>query len=329
MPTNRKQLDELAVGGGATGQSMVPGPVTTGKASRPQDKIASEPMVKAQNPAGTPEEETDVQSNVKADGNADANAATIKAKPSAANESHSFDSSELIEAFGSEELTEEFKEKVSLIFNAALTSKLDEEVSRIENEYEDRLAEEVETITSTLTESVDKYLTYAVQEWAKNNEVAIESTLRSEITESFIEGLKNLFTDHYISVPTEQLDVMETLAAKVEELESMVNEKIDESIELKKALGEAVKVEVFAEVSEGLASTQVEKLKSLTESVEFTEADEYKKKITTIKESFFRAKKPSAGVLTEEADDGLITDYVQATGSMAQYVSAISKTAKV
>lgn len=330
MPKNKEQLDELAVGGGATGQSSVPGPVTTGKAARPQDKIASEPMNKTQNPAGTPEEETDSQNNTKPDANQAANAASIKAKPSAAaNEEKTFDSKDLIEAFGSEELTEEFKEKISLIFNAAISSKLNEEVERIEGEYEARLSEEVESITATLTESVDKYLTYAVQEWIKSNEVAVESSLRTEITESFIEGLKNLFADHYISVPQEKLDVMETLAAKVEELEMTINEKINENIELQKVIAEATKTEVFAEASEGLAATQVEKLKSLTESVEFTEANEYKKKILTIKESFFRAKKSSAGVLTEEAEDGLVTDNVQASGPMAHYVKAISKTAKV
>lgn len=331
MPKNKEQLDELAVGGGATGLSTVPGPVTTGNSARPQDRTAKDPISKAQNPAGTPEEDTDPQNNVKATTDNSAAAASIKAKPSAAgtNEDKTFDSKDLIEAFGSEELTEEFKEKISLIFNAAISSKLSEEVERIEEEYEARLSEEVETITTTLTESVDKYLSYAVQEWMKSNEVAIESSLRTEITESFIEGLKNLFADHYISVPQERLDVMETLATKVEELEMAINEKIEENIELKKVINEATKTEVFSEASEGLAATQVEKLKSLTESVEFTEADEYKKKILTIKESFFRAKKPSAGVLTEEADDGLVTDNVQATGQMAQYVKAITKTAKV
>lgn len=328
MPKNKEQLDELAVGGGATGQSTVPGPATTGKAARPQDKMASEPMNKAQNPAGTPEDETDPQNNTKPTTDSAANAASIKAKPSAAaaNEETSFDANELIEAFGSEELSEEFKEKVSLIFNAAISSKLSEEVSRIESEYEARLTEEVESITASLTESVDKYLTYAVQEWMKNNEVAIDSTLRSEITENFIEGLKGLFSDHYIAVPQDKLDVMEEMVSKIEELEGKVNEKINENIELQKLVNEATKTEVFADVSEGLAATQVEKLKSLVESVEFVDSEDYKKKISTIKESFFRSeKKPSVGVLMEE-DVELDGSNVRATGPMAAYMKAISKT---
>lgn len=329
MPKNKEQLDELAVGGGATGQSQTAAPAATGKAARPQDKIASEPMNKAQNPAGTPVEDTDPENNTKVDANQAANAASIKAKPSAANEEATFDANELIEAFGSQEVSEEFKDKVSLIFNAAVTSKLSEEVARIEGEYEARLSEEVEAVTASLTESVDKYLSYAVQEWMKNNEVAIESTLRSEITENFIEGLKGLFTDHYIAVPQEKLDVMEEMVAKIDELEGKVREKIDENIELQKIVNEAAKTEVFAEVSEGLAATQVEKLKSLVESVDFVESDDYKKKISTIKESFFRSeKKPTAGVLTEE-DEDLDSGNVQATGPMAAYLKAISKTAKV
>ena len=329
MPKNTEQLDELAVGGGATGVSQTAAPATTGKAARPQDKIANEPMNKAQNPAGTPVEDTDPQNNTKPEADQAANAASIKAKPSAANEQASYDANELIEAFGSDELSEEFKEKVSLIFNAAISSKLSEEVARIEEEYDARLTEEVEAVTASLTESVDKYLTYAVQEWMKNNEVAVESTLRSEITENFIDGLKGLFADHYISVPQEKLDVMEEMVSKIEELEGKVNEKINENIELQKLVNEATKSEVFAEVSEGLAATQVEKLKSLVETVDFVDSDDYKKKISTIKESFFRSeKKAVSGVLMEETED-LDSGNVQATGPMAQYLKAISKTAKV
>jgi tyrosyl-tRNA synthetase len=164
------------------------------------------------------------------------------------------------------------------------------------------LEEAVESIRADLTEKVDDYLTYVVEQWMKDNEIAIESGLRSELTEDFIAGMRNLFAEHYIDVPAEKIDLVDELAGKVEELESKLNEEIERAVDLKKSLVESRKVEMTREVCDGLTDTQVEKIKSLAESVEFSTEDEYAQKLETIRENYFpsSAKKATEAQLHEE-----------------------------
>ena len=175
-------------------------------------------------------------------------------------------------------------------------------------------------------ESVDKYLSYAVQNWIEENRLAIENSLRTEIAEEFIDNLKNLFAEHYIDVPEEKIDVVEDLAARVEELEQMVNEKTDEVIELQQAINEARAQSIVDEMTEGLAVTQAEKLKTLCEGLSYDNDDSFVRKVQVIKENYFSADKKPVAMLTESFDAGSYDEVEMPTGPMAKYVKAISRT---
>ena len=199
-------------------------------------------------------------------------------------------------------ISEEFKSKVSTIFEARVIDRVSQIEEEIENDYAGMLEEAVESIRADLTEKVDDYLSYVVEQWMADNEIAIESGLRSELTEDFIAGMRNLFAEHYIDVPAEKVDLVDELAGKVEELESKLNEEIERAVDLKKSLVESRKVEMTREACEGLTDTQVEKIKSLAESVEFSTEDEYTQKLETIRENYFpsNAKKATEAQLHEE-----------------------------
>ena len=199
-------------------------------------------------------------------------------------------------------ISEEFKSKVSTIFEARVADRVSQIEEEIENDYAGMLEEAVESIRADLTEKVDDYLSYVVEQWMADNEIAIESGLRSELTEDFIAGMRNLFAEHYIDVPAEKVDLVDELAGKVEELESKLNEEIERAVDLKKSLVESRKVEMTREACEGLTDTQVEKIKSLAESVEFSTEDEYTQKLETIRENYFpsNAKKATEAQLHEE-----------------------------
>ena len=199
-------------------------------------------------------------------------------------------------------ISEEFKSKVSTIFEARVADRVSQIEEEIENDYAGMLEEAVESIRADLTEKVDDYLSYVVEQWMADNEIAIESGLRSELTEDFIAGMRNLFAEHYIDVPAEKVDLVDELAGKVEELESKLNEEIERAVDLKKSLVESRKVEMTREACEGLTDTQVEKIKSLAESVEFSTEDEYTQKLETIRENYFpsSAKKATEAQLHEE-----------------------------
>ena len=190
--------------------------------------------------------------------------------------------------FGDDEtISEDFRSKAATIFEARVTDRIMQIQEQIESEYAQMLEEAVESIKSDLTEKVDDYLNYVVDQWINDNEIAIESGLRSEITEDFIGGLRNLFAENYINVPEEKVDLIDELASKVEELENQLNEEIETNIEYKKALVEAVKSELTREVCEGLTATQVEKIRTLAESVEFSTEEEYTEKLETLRENYF------------------------------------------
>ena len=208
--------------------------------------------------------------------------------------------------FGDDEtISEEFKSKVSTIFEARVADRVSQIEEETEEKYAGMLEEAVESIRADLTEKVDDYLSYVVEQWMKDNEIAIESGLRSELTEDFIAGMRNLFAEHYIDVPAEKVDLVDELAGKVEELESKLNEEIERAVDLKKSLVESRKVEMTREVCEGLTDTQVEKIKSLAESVQFSTEDEYKQKLETIRENYFpsNAKKATEAQLHEEFEE--------------------------
>ena len=224
-----------------------------------------------------------------------------------------------------EELSEEFKEKASTIFEAAVKSKLRSEVERIESAKTQEVAEEVNRVRDKLTEKVDAYMNYVVEEWMKENEIAVERGLKGEIAEDFISGLKSLFEEHYIDVPDEKYDILESQSAKIDELESKLNEQIEKSAELKKQNGQLVRESVFAEIASDLADTEVEKFKSLAEDVDFTDEDSFRSKLDTLKESYFPKAKTVAESVDSESNG---SESYDTTGAMAAYMSAISKNVK-
>ena len=202
-------------------------------------------------------------------------------------------------------ISEEFKSKVSTIFEARVEDRVTQIEEEIETRYAGMLEEAVESVKADLTEKVDDYLSYVVEQWMEENEIAIESGLRAELTEDFIGGLRNLFAEHYIDVPAEKVDLVDELAGKVEELESKLNEEIERGVSYAKALVESRKNEIAREIGEGLTATQAEKIKSLAESVEFSTEDEYKSKLDTIRENYFPsgAKKATGSQLNEQFEE--------------------------
>ena len=223
-------------------------------------------------------------------------------------------------------ISEDFKDKVSTIFEARVSDRVSQIQEQLETEYAGMLEEAVEDIRNDLTEKVDDYLNYVVEQWMEDNQIAIESGLRSEITEEFISGLRNLFAEHYIDVPSEKVDLVEELSSKVEELESSLNEEIERGVQIKKALIESSKKEIIHTVCEGLTATQVEKIRSLAESVEFSTEDEYKDKLETIRENYFpsgtkRANEEQLHEEIGESDEKTVADPM-----VAAVAKVISKT---
>lgn len=224
-------------------------------------------------------------------------------------------------------ISEDFKSKAATIFEARVFDRVAQIQEEIESEYAGMLEEAIETIKVDLTEKVDDYLSYVVEQWMEENQIAIESGLRSEITEDFIAGLRNLFAENYINVPEDKVDLVEELAAKVEDLETKLNEEIETNIEYKKALTEAIKEQLTLEACEGLTATQFEKIKSLAESVDFSTEEEFVSKIETLRENYFPSgiKKANVSHLHEQVED---TDdkKVVADPYVAMVSQAISKT---
>ena len=187
---------------------------------------------------------------------------------------------------GGEELSEEFREKAKTIFEAALKSKVSEIKETLEEQYAATLQEEVEEMKTELQERVDSYLEYVSDEWVKENELAVENGLKTEMTESFLSGMRSLFEDHYVNIPEEKYDVVSTMVEKLDDMETKLNEQIEKNINLNKRLSESVADVILSDVSEGLTATQKEKLASLAEGVEF-ESEESFKELTTLRESYF------------------------------------------
>ena len=227
-----------------------------------------------------------------------------------------------------EELSEEFQEKARTIFEAALRSKVSEVKEALEVQYEERLLEEVEEIKLALEERVDAYLEYVAEEWMTENELAIEHGLKSEMTESFLQGMRGLFEEHYVSIPEDKYDVLESMVEKLDEMETKLNEQIEKNISLNKRLSESVAQGIFDEISEGLALSQKEKLASLAESVEFESDEEYREKLETLKESYFPSRVTSPQAQTETLSEGVDVATEYHSDSMNAYLRTLSAVAK-
>jgi len=223
-------------------------------------------------------------------------------------------------------LSDEFKTKAGIIFETAIRSKLSEEIDRLEAKYNEELSEEVESTKSELVEKVDNYLNYVVEQWMEDNQVAIQSGLRTEIAEKFMGSLKDLFTESYIEVPESKVDLVDQLAEEVKELEASSNEAIAKNLAMMEELETYKRDAIIREHSTGLAETQIEKLKDLVSEVDFDDEATFAQKVETVKESYFTKKTSESADITEESDDG--DAVVETTGSMAQYLQAIQKTNK-
>ena len=228
-------------------------------------------------------------------------------------------------------LSEEFKKKIATIYEARITDKINKIEEQMLTAYDELFTQEIQSFQEEADAKINDYLDYVVEEWMKDNNVALDSSLKNELTEEFIDGLHKLFAEHYISIPEEKVDVVEELAGKIEELESSLNEEIQRGIELKKQLTESKKSEILQSVCEGLTQTQLEKIRTLAEGVEFTAEGDYSEKVKTIRENFFGkdVKKPSeesAKILTEATETPEPEQQKTSDPVMSMYVQALKKT---
>ena len=227
-----------------------------------------------------------------------------------------------------EELSEEFQNKARTIFEAAIGSKVAVVKEELETAYEEKLVEEVDAIKEALTERLDSYLEYVAQEWIEENHLVIENGLKTEMTESFLEGMKSLFEEHYVTIPDEKYDVLNSMVEKLDEMESKLNEQIDKNVSLNKRLAESSADVIFAEVTEGLAVSSRDKLKSLAEKIEFASEDDYREKLATLKESYFPAN-GTPKQTTETISEGVAPAAPeQVSKSMEAYMASLGRIAK-
>ena len=227
-----------------------------------------------------------------------------------------------------EDLSEEFKDKAKVIFESALKSKVTQIKESLEIAYEQRLVEEVEEIKEALTDRIDSYLEYVSEEWLNENRLSVENGVKSDLTESFMSGLKGLFEDHYVSIPEDKYDVLESMVEKLDEMETKLNEQIEKNVSLNKRLAESVADGIFDQISEGLALSQKEKLASLAESVEFGSEEEYREKLEILKEAYFSSKRVPPTAKTETLSEGVDVVQESVSGPMAAYLKTLSAFSK-
>ena len=230
-----------------------------------------------------------------------------------------------------EELSEEFQQKAKTIFEAAIKTKIAEVKSELQEQYEATIVEEVTAVKSELTERIDAYLEYVADEWMSENQLAVEAGLKTEMTESFLTGMKGLFEEHYVTIPEDKYDVLDSMVDKLDEMEGKLNEQINKNIALTKRLSESTSDVIFADVTEGLAVTQKDKLAKLAENVEFDSEDAYREKLVTLRESYFptngsSVQRNETETLTEGTETGHQEPAV--TGMMESYLQALSKVSK-
>ncbi len=227
-----------------------------------------------------------------------------------------------------EDLSEEFQEKARTIFEAALRSKVSDIKEALEEQYATALAEEVEEIKTQLSERVDAYLEYVADEWMQENALVIENGLKTEMTESFLQGMKSLFEEHYVTIPEEKYNVLESMVEKLDEMETKLNEQIEKNVSLNKRLAESVADGIFEQVSDGLAATQKDKLASLAESVEFESEEEYREKLETLRESYFPSRVVSPSTKSDTLSEGVSVAHESHSQSMSAYLKTLSAFSK-
>ena len=227
--------------------------------------------------------------------------------------------------FGGEDLSEEFKEKAKLVFETALNSKVSEVKEALEAKYQETLEERIAEEKSALSERVDNYLEYVADEWFTENALAVEQGLKTDMTESFLSGMKSLFEEHYVTIPDDKYDVLESMVEKLDDMETKLNEQIEKNVSLNSRLGESVANGILESVSEGLAATQKEKLASLSESVEFDGEESYREKLETLRESYFSSKAKSPAAKSDTISEGVDSaDATDVSGSMNAYLKTLS-----
>ena len=273
-------------------------------------------LPKDQKPAGMKEEETEVEGE---------EIAETKEESTEMNIDLSDDVKALVSTDA--DLSEEFKEKAATIFETAVKTRIQEQVKVLEAQYEEKLSKETETVKEAMVEKVDSYLNYVVEEWMKENELAVERGIRTEIAEDFITGLKSLFKEHYIDVPEEKYNVLDDLTNQTKDLESKLNEQIEKNVELTKQNSEFNRANVIADISSDLAETEKEKFASMAENVEYDSAEKFREKLETVKESYFPKTKSE---ITENSVDSVAanvpSDFTSGqSDAMAAYTAAINK----
>ena len=299
-------------------------PDATKKVSKVSDQVNKDAkdgsLPKDQKPSGMKEEETKVEGEEEI--------AETKEEASEMNIDLSDDVKALVSTDA--DLSEEFKEKAATIFETAVKTRIQEQVKVLESQYEEKLSKETETVKEAMVSKVDSYLNYVVEEWMKENELAVERGIRTEIAEDFITGLKSLFKEHYIDVPEEKYNVLDDLTNQTKDLESKLNEQIEKNVNLSKEVSEFHKKQAILEVTADLAETEKEKFVSMAENVEYDSAEKFKEKLETIKESYFPKSKIEEAASKDEVDSVAANEpAVEASSdAMAAYTAAITKNLK-
>lgn len=231
---------------------------------------------------------------------------------------------DVAQMFAGQDLDEDFVSKAEVIYEAAVAARINEEVARLEEEFEIMLSEAIEEKKSELDEQVDKYLSYAVEEWVKENEIAIETSVKHSVAESFIESLQNLMSEHYVDLPEEQVSVVEELSDQIEEMKARLDEEVAKNAEMKSLIEAQQFADALEEICEGLADTQVEKMKKLVEGIESSSVEEFKRKAQIVKNNYF----PAQTTVSESVDNDPVEEQREVTGTMSAYVNAIQRTVK-
>jgi len=327
-----KQVKDVVTKGSkaAEGMKNAPAYATTGGTS--VSRGGGDAMQKMANPVKEEEEVTDeviAEDEVEETTDVVAEEETVEEEVTEeVTEEEEFDIEEDVHALlDGEELSEDFQEKARTIFEAALRSKVTEVRESLAAAYDEKLVEEVAEIKSVLEERVDAYLEYVAQEWLEENALAVEQGIRTEMTESFVQGMKGLFEAHYVEIPEEKYDVLESMVEKFDEMETRLNEQIEKNVSLNKRLAEATADGIFDDVAEGLALSQKEKLASLAESVEFESETQYREKLEMLKESYFSAQKTPKAT-SESLSEGVDTTPESVAPSMESYMRALNSVAK-
>jgi len=335
MKQSEQLQEKVSTGGGATGTAHTADPVAK-NATLPASKHGNgDSMQKINDPNNPGIEDTSSENNAKPTGDksaANRSSVGMKGSDASATQSYSFTPNAVKEdlnvMFSGEDLTEDFKEKATAIFEAAVSMRVAEQVSAFEAKLEESLAEQVDQFQQEIAQKVDDYMNYVVEQWMQENEVAIESSLRSEVTSDFMAGIKRVFEENYLEIPEERVDVLAGMSEELDSVTEKYNALVSENIELKKAINESLRDKILADVSEGLVATQAEKLIALSEGVDFDSPTGFRKKLELVKENYFPSPKRSvAASLNEEVSAGSVEEEKpEVSGPMAHYVQAISKT---